>query len=350
MHDFMKTIISAIKNWTNDKIEESQSCIENEIKDMTDAIEIAQAAATTQVNWNQTDETAIDYIKNRTHYANGLYNYICFEDYLDLGSSKTVTIDFSISAGALVHQYFDGVLLCTVTAYVSGDKVYASDGRIAVSFFEDNTMQIGNYYGSGTIKIVVDNIIELKTLDDIFIPDTVTRNDELVAIRSTGLGSVILNDLSSNVASSVFSYAEGIGTTASGYNSHAEGYVTNASGYVSHAEGACTIAASNYQHAQGKFNIEDKNHVYAHIVGNGTSVTSRSNAHTLDWEGNAWYQGEVYVGGTGQDNATARLLKTSETATEDDILDTLSEMSYIDPIAASDGSIYTNNNGEIYIL
>ena len=38
---------------------------------------------------------------------------------------------------------------------------------------------------------------------------------------------------------------------------------------------------------------------YAHIVGNGTSEEERSNAHTLDWEGNAWYAGDVYVGSDG---------------------------------------------------
>lgn len=37
---------------------------------------------------------------------------------------------------------------------------------------------------------------------------------------------------------------------------------------------------------------------YLHIAGNGTSEESRSNAHTLDWSGNAWYQGDVYVGST----------------------------------------------------
>ena len=36
----------------------------------------------------------------------------------------------------------------------------------------------------------------------------------------------------------------------------------------------------------------------AHIVGNGTSDTARSNAHTLDWDGNAWYSGDVYIGST----------------------------------------------------
>lgn len=37
-------------------------------------------------------------------------------------------------------------------------------------------------------------------------------------------------------------------------------------------------------------------------------------------------------------------------ATDDDIMDVLTEMNYIEPISASDGSIYTNNDGEIYIL
>ena len=32
---------------------------------------------------------------------------------------------------------------------------------------------------------------------------------------------------------------------------------------------------------------------YAHIVGNGTSRDNRSNAHTLDWDGNAWYAGTL---------------------------------------------------------
>ena len=38
---------------------------------------------------------------------------------------------------------------------------------------------------------------------------------------------------------------------------------------------------------------------YAHIVGNGESDTTRSNAYTLDWDGNAWYAGDVYVGSEG---------------------------------------------------
>ena len=89
------------------------------------------------------------------------------------------------------------------------------------------------------------------------------------------------------------SHAEGLNTTASGNYSHAEGYITTARGDYSHAEGYHTTASGDYSHAEGKYSIEDTANKYAHIVGNGTSVTSRSNAHTLDWSGNAWFAGTV---------------------------------------------------------
>lgn len=99
-------------------------------------------------------------------------------------------------------------------------------------------------------------------------------------------------------------------TTSSGYASHAEGVGTLAGGSASHAEGRGTIATSKNQHAQGKFNIEDAEEKYAHITGNGSSTSKRSNAHTLDWSGNAWFAGNVYIGGTGQDDASAKKLIT----------------------------------------
>lgn len=113
-------------------------------------------------------------------------------------------------------------------------------------------------------------------------------------------------------ASGRYSHAEGYITTASGDYSHAEGHYTTASKDYSHAEGRYTDAYSEYQHVQGKYNISDADNVYAHIVGNGTSPTlsGRSNAHTLDWDGNAWFAGDVYVGstsGTNKDEGSVKL-------------------------------------------
>ena len=93
-------------------------------------------------------------------------------------------------------------------------------------------------------------------------------------------------------ASGYCSHAEGANTTASDF-SHAEGQGTTASGSISHAEGYNTKASSPNQHVQGIYNIEDVSGTYAHIVGNGDSDTARSNAHTLDWSGNAWFAGTI---------------------------------------------------------
>lgn len=109
-----------------------------------------------------------------------------------------------------------------------------------------------------------------------------------------------------STASEQYTHAEGYQTTASGSRAHSEGEFTVASGLASHAEGSGTRAYTSCSHAQGKYNIEG---ALAHIVGNGTS-TARSNAHTLDWDGNGWFAGEVYVGstsGTNRDEGSKKL-------------------------------------------
>ena len=180
-------------------------------------------------------------------------------------------------------------------------------------------------------------------------------------------------------ASGYASHAEGEYTKASGYASHAEGTHTTASGGKSHAEGIWTTASSDYQHVQGKFNVEDSQGKYAHIVGNGVNGSNRSNAHTLDWNGNTWYAGDVYVGstsGVNKDEGSKKLAteeyvdskqvqsdwnQNNETAedyiknkpliaTNDDAMDLLAEIGIITPITNSNGEILTSSSNEIYSL
>ena len=98
-------------------------------------------------------------------------------------------------------------------------------------------------------------------------------------------------------ASGQYTHTEGKHTIAASYGAHAEGEDTQANGSWSHAEGQGTIAQSSHQHVQGKWNIADGYTSYAHIVGNGTGTNARSNMHTLDWSGNAWYSGDLKIGG-----------------------------------------------------
>lgn len=125
-------------------------------------------------------------------------------------------------------------------------------------------------------------------------------------------------------SSGFYSHAEGCGAISSGSASHAEGYYSKAtgdkshaegsgtaSGKYSHAEGSDTIASGQYSHAQntgtkarseaqtaiGKFNVEDTNNEYALIIGNGT-YSNRSNALTVDWNGNVNAVGSITQNGT----------------------------------------------------
>ena len=127
------------------------------------------------------------------------------------------------------------------------------------------------------------------------------------------------------------SHAEGFNTTASGQSSHAEGVSTSASGDYSHVEGCGTIALGDYQHVQGKYNIKDTKGKYAHIVGNGSDADTRSNAHTLDWKGNAWYAGKLSQEGT---------------PTEDKDLVT---KKYVDDKTSSLPQFSFNENGELVV-
>lgn len=109
-------------------------------------------------------------------------------------------------------------------------------------------------------------------------------------------------------------HSEGYETHAIGEVSHAEGQYTRAEGDYSHAEGYETVAVGQSQHVQGQYNIVDEVHIdqgtYLNIVGNGTSDSKRSNAHTLDWDGNAWFAGDVYVSstsGTNKDEGSKKL-------------------------------------------
>lgn len=59
------------------------------------------------------------------------------------------------------------------------------------------------------------------------------------------------------------------------------------------AFGTGTVASTEGQRVSGTFNIVDNESKYLDIVGNGTSDDNRSNAYTLDKEGNAWFAKSV---------------------------------------------------------
>ena len=178
------------------------------------------------------------------------------------------------------------------------------------------------------------------------VPSSITQdltNDEIIAIwneghpfllargeaaHAEGYSTLALDRHShaeghKTIASFWGAHAEGIGTVASNRGSHAEGELTTALGLYSHAEGEGTIASGRASHVQGEYNIEDTEKEYLHIVGNGRFDNERSNAHTIDFNGNSWFAGDVYVGSTSGTNKDAGSKKL---ATENYVYEQLSNL------------------------
>ena len=91
------------------------------------------------------------------------------------------------------------------------------------------------------------------------------------------------------------------GSCAIGISDKNLGYLQT-NGIASQVFGAGVIVNSNYCMGHGICNIKDTDKTYAHIVGNGTSESARSNAYTLDWQGNGTFAGTV-SSSTGADYA-----------------------------------------------
>lgn len=278
-----------------------------------------------KADWNQNDESAIDYVKNRPFYE---------EDPEEFYPLPEMTInDNTLQHG---QTYIAGSMPIEVGVtyeVILNGEVYSAEcyqGTIGASLGDSTLETLPFYifdggYASGisfppqeepvtiAIRGYVQNIkkLERKFIDGIAGMDVEGKVFEYDGKQYTAyLGAEIFNDYSgSNKAMGHYSHAEGYGTKAINGMTHAEGYGTVAKANYSHSEGQYTIASGMSQHVQGKYNIEDTSNTYAHIVGNGTSSAS-SNAHTLDWDGNAWFAGNIRVGGTEYDNGSEVALKS----------------------------------------
>lgn len=103
--------------------------------------------------------------------------------------------------------------------------------------------------------------------------------------------------------------AEGVDVTATGTYAHAEGYNTTANHKSQHVFGEYNVADTNASAATAKGN-------YVEIVGNGTADNSRSNARTLDWNGNETLAGKLTVGAQPTNNMDVTTKQYVDTAVE----------------------------------
>ena len=248
-----------------------------------------------------------------------------------LGSKKLCSMVTNKTSSAIICNIGNYIIQASndstnISVYISkiNEDDTATDTFTDLIIYEEEVKYLDSKYLE--TNLVLQNSISLGRVGDIGIGSSAIGS----GVTASGNGSHA--EGGGTIASAECSHAEGTNTTASGEYSHAEGYNATASGYSSHAEGGSTTAlgdgshaegsgttasgesshaegnntkaSSKYQHVQGQYNIEDKDNKYAHIVGNGKKDKStnfkevRSNAHTLDWEGNGWYAGKLSQEGT----------------------------------------------------
>lgn len=300
-----------------------------------------------QPDWNQNDPTAADYVKNRTHYdgeitAQAFITDMTY-DFTD-GSYYPEDITLPMSNGEQYVITWDGVVYERTAVNTGAGVCYVGNGSAwdwgddtgEPFLFIDEGYGLSvnscgdNYDGEHTFSVVC-MIQHIEKLPERFLPDNVITTGNLSehavgahyyvdgercgeifnSDNNAALGHNSHAEGTSNDAIGNSSHVEGCANRVTGSNAHAEGTLNHVSGYASHAEGEenhvsgrashaegqNTIAAGESQHVQGKYNVEDTSNTYAHIVGNGITNEARSNAHTLDWSGNAWFAGTVE--GTG---------------------------------------------------
>lgn len=335
---------------------------------------ISKAIKSSTADWNQNDQNTPDYVKNRTHYTfvdkcfvdmlSGSFDFT----YAGLYYCATIPCGQPLLEESEYKMVWNGeeyVFPCKnyKNSLYFGNITYGYSTEIRPPAESDDAPflvvmtpgdgKIDVYKeGGGTADITL-SVRRKKTikLDEKYIPDSIARDAKVLhpgdpleveklsvgpdgtdtlspysvavgrpletgrkslavgdRVKSRGEGSFAQGQTTS--AFGTYSHAQGHSTLARGTGAHAEGDSTSAWGDYSHAEGHATYAGSSYQHAFGRYNVVDSTSKYIQIAGNG-KASSLSNAYTLDWDGNGWFAGDVFVGGASQDEGV-KLLKAGE--------------------------------------
>ena len=245
-----------------------------------------------QPDWNQNDETAVDYVRNRTHWTEGITE-------VEIYPETTIQITTDSSEGLLSETEPIGLVAddnyaityngtdytCTAidASMLMNDMPATAIGNVGLAFGTGDSgepflivelspevaAEMGAYAMmidlSGSTEVTV-GIIHLqetvhkipnKYLPKVTVPKNIIDGKSLGSLRTLGanaaseIGQFAFAEGNGTTASGDHSHAEGSGTVAVGANSHAEGNLTTASGDSSHAEGLNATASGNYSHAEG---------------------------------------------------------------------------------------------------
>ena len=259
----------------------------------------------------------------QTWTANNLKTKVNADDLSTSVTTGTLTAGTIIIDGQNIKNFIDNNYVTQINPTGSGN---VSFGRKSGSSIGNKSVVIGDNSEASN-----DNSIAIGT-------GNVASGENSVVIgtdsTSSGWKSVVLGD--HNIADNEYAFATGCYTKSHGIAGSTFGNqaTTNTNSWCAMSSGIHTVANGLAQHVFGMNNIPDPEVDNYNtksdnllIVGNGDYLSYgndydnryESNAMTLDWSGNAWFSGDVYVGstsGTNKDSGSVRLMKTGEAYTK----------------------------------
>lgn len=137
---------------------------------------------------------------------------------------------------------------------------------------------------------------------------TIGNNATAEGAITTASGKSSHAEGENSYATAFCTHAEGHGSRATGISAHSEGTSAFATGDSSHAEGHSTIASNYASHSSGKYSKDmttggefDNKVGDVFVIGNGSSINSRSNAFRITYAGETY--GLSYFNSSGADYA-----------------------------------------------
>lgn len=308
----MKTILSAFKTWTQKKIKESTA------------------------DWNENDSSKSSYVKNRTHWEeqDGTVHKLD-KKYLDLPTNLATTDDVE-SAKQEALEVANTAVANAATAQTTADSKMDTTNPVGAGSFNMNQSQVGDYaislgYKSkATGKYSHADGYYTKTSTDYQhvggkynieeVPFLKYEENNYSLSIDLGVSVYISNSYDDDQTTGTFTLkkpqqvlSENLPTNTAYFFALSNNSDTI---YLYYAkETTVEVSSDKVVISNAKKTSFIQNSCKAYIVGNGMSNTKRSNAHTLDWEGNAWYSGDVYVGstsGTNRDEGSKKLATVEE--------------------------------------
>ena len=160
-------------------------------------------------------------------------------------------------------------------------------------------------FSNYTLEVYLEGVLLIQGVDYYDINDSVNFASPPAAGQELKIIIITISDeakaftfgsrsTDSNHFVGAMSIAAGKNVASMGFGAVAEGEDSVAWGDHSHAHGKGTIATFNEEFVVGRYNeIAYQGIGGAFTVGNGSSDSNRSNALTVDWQGNVWAAGAI---------------------------------------------------------